>query len=94
MVSHRRTSESSKNDGFIITVFFISKIREVKKERSNMEEVTMKTIYGELKELRNQLAVIRYALIPEEEVSAEEIEEILRIDKEMEEGKRVKLEDV
>ena len=59
-----------------------------------MEEVTMKTIYGELKELRNQLAVIRYALIPEEEVSAEEIEEILRIDKEMEEGKRVKLEDV
>jgi len=56
-----------------------------------MEEVTMKTIYGELKELRNQLAVIRYALIPEEEVSAEEIEEILRIDKEMEDGKRVKL---
>ena len=59
-----------------------------------MEEVTMKTIYGELKELRNQLAVIRYALIPEEEISAEELKDILRIDKEMGEGKRIKLEDV
>jgi len=38
--------------------------------------------------------VIRYALIPEEEVSTEEIDEILRIDTEMEEGKRVKLEDI
>ena len=56
-----------------------------------MDGITMETIYEELKELRNELTVIRYALIPEEEVSAEEIEEILRIDKEMEEGKRVKL---
>ena len=51
----------------------------------------METIYEELKELRNELTVIRYALIPEEEISTEEIDEILRIDKEMEEGKRVKL---
>jgi len=59
-----------------------------------MEGITVKTIYEELKELRNELAEIRYALIPEEEISAEEIEEILRIAKEMEEGKRIKLEDV
>jgi Ser-tRNA(Ala) deacylase AlaX len=58
-----------------------------------MEEITARAIYEELKELRKELTVIRYALIPEEEVSAEESEEILRIDKEMEEGKRVKLED-
>ena len=51
----------------------------------------METIYEELKELRKELTVIRYALIPEEEISTEEIDEILRIDKEMEEGKRVKL---
>ena len=58
-----------------------------------MDGITIRTLYEELKELRNELTVIRYALISEEEVSAEEIEEILRIDKEMEEGKRVKLED-
>lgn len=59
-----------------------------------MEEITVKTIYEELKKLRNELTVIRYALISEEEISAEEIEEIVRIDREMEEGKRIKLEDV
>ena len=51
----------------------------------------METIY---EELRNELTAIRYALIPEEEISAEELKDILRIDKEMEEGKRIKLEDV
>ena len=59
-----------------------------------MGGITMETIYEELKELRNELTVIRYALIPEEEISAEELKDILRIDKEMEEGKRIKLEDV
>ena len=59
-----------------------------------MGGITMETIYEELKELRNELTVIRYALIPEEEISAEELKDILRIDKKMEEGKRIKLEDV
>lgn len=59
-----------------------------------MEGITVKTIYEELKKLRNELTVVRYALIPEEEISAEELKDILRIDKEMEEGKRIKLEDV
>jgi hypothetical protein len=40
----------------------------------------------ELKELRKEVTAIRYALIPEEEVSEEEF-------KEMEKGERVKLED-
>ena len=56
-----------------------------------MGGITMETIY---EELRNELTAIRYALIPEEEISAEELKDILRIDKEMEEGKRIKLEDV
>ncbi len=58
-----------------------------------MGGITIKTIYEELKELRNELTVISCALIPEEEISAEELKDILRIDKEMEEGKRVKRED-
>ena len=77
---------------FFLFPFFL--ILLLNKERKNMEGITVKTIYEELKKLRNELTVVRYALIPEEEISAEELKDILRIDKEMEEGKRIKLEDV
>ena len=54
----------------------------------------MKMVYDELKELRKDISVIRYSLIPEEKVSNEEMEEILIIEKEMEMGRRFKLDDV
>jgi hypothetical protein len=54
--------------------------------------ISMEIVYGELKELRKEVSVIRYALIQEEKVSSEELEEIIGIEKEMEKGERVKLE--
>jgi len=57
-------------------------------------EISMKMVYDELKELRKDISVIRYSLIPEEKVSSEEMEEILIIEKEMEMGRRFKLDDV
>ncbi|PXF60826.1 MAG: hypothetical protein C4B59_07510 [Candidatus Methanogaster sp.] len=57
-------------------------------------EVSMKMVYDELKELRAEVSVIRYSLIPEEKVSSEEMSEILMIEKEMEMGRRFKLDDI
>lgn len=51
-------------------------------------------VYDELKELRKDISAIRYSLISEEKVSSEEMEEILIIEKEMEMGRRFKLDDV
>ncbi|NIA12007.1 MAG: hypothetical protein GWP10_20375 [Nitrospiraceae bacterium] len=57
-------------------------------------EVSMKMVYDELKELRKDVSVIRYSLIPDEKVSSEEMAEILMIEKEMEMGRRFKLDDI
>lgn len=57
-------------------------------------EISMKMVYDELKELRKDMSVIRYSLIAEEKVSSEEVEEILIIEKEMERGRRFKLDDI
>lgn len=57
-------------------------------------ETSIKMVYDELKELRKEVSVIRYSLIPEENVSSEELEEILRIDAEMETGRKFKLDDI
>ena len=54
--------------------------------------ISMEMVYEELKELRREVSVIRYALIPEEEVSSDELEEIMGIAEEMKKGGRVKLE--
>ncbi len=54
--------------------------------------ISMEMVYEELKELRREVSVIRYALIPEEEVSSDELEEIVGIAEEMKKGRRVKLE--
>ena len=44
--------------------------------------------------MKKEVTAIRYAFIPEEEVSEEEeLKEIMDIAKEMEKGERVKLED-
>ena len=51
-------------------------------------------VYDGLKELRKEVPVIRYSLIPEDNVSSEELEEILMIDAEMETGRKFKLDDI
>ena len=57
-------------------------------------EVSMKMVYDELTELRKDVSVIKYSLIPEEKVSSEEMAEILMIEKEMGMGRRFKLDDI
>ena len=47
----------------------------------------METIYKELKSLKNDLEIVKSALIPEEKVSAKELGEIRKIKKEMQAGK-------
>ncbi len=53
--------------------------------------VSMEKVYEKLKELRKEVSVIGYALIPEEEVSDGELEEIISIAEEMEKGEKVEL---
>jgi hypothetical protein len=52
-----------------------------------MAAVTMELIYKELKDLKNEVETVKYALIPEEKVSAKELAQIRKIKKEMEAGK-------
>lgn len=56
------------------------------------QAVTMKTIYKELRELRNEVETVKHALIPTERVSAKELAKIKKIRREMERGKRTRLE--
>lgn len=57
-----------------------------------MEEVSLEMVYSEIKELRKELEQVRYALIPEEEVNEAELKEIMEIEKKMDRGEKVKLE--
>ncbi len=59
-----------------------------------MEEVSLEMIYSELKKLKKEIEIMRIILVPEEEMNKEELEYILKIEKEMEEGERIPLEDV
>ena len=55
------------------------------------QAVTMKTIYKELRELRNDVETVKHALIPTEKISAKELTKIRKIKREMEKGKRTRL---
>ena len=46
-------------------------------------EVTLKMVYKELKDLRNELETVKFALIPEEKVSDSELAAIRAIKAEM-----------
>ena len=58
-----------------------------------MTEVSLEMVYRELKELKRELELIRFVLVPEETLSEDEIKEILQIEKEMEQGEKIRLED-
>ena len=51
-------------------------------------------IYSELKELKKEIERMRNILIPEEEIDDQELEEIIKIEKEMKKGEKVPLEDI
>lgn len=52
-----------------------------------MEQVTLNLLYGELKEIHQELHEVRAALLPEEKISQEEHKELDEILAEMRKGK-------
>ena len=50
-------------------------------------------IYSELKELKKEIELVRNILVPEEKISKQELKDILKIEKEMEKGEKISLED-
>ena len=59
-----------------------------------MEDISLKMMYSELKELKKEIELMRNILIPEEEIDDQELEEIIKIEKEMKKGEKVPLEDI
>lgn len=58
-----------------------------------MTEVSLEMVYRELKDMRKEIELIMFALLPEETLNKDEIKEILRIEKEMKQGEKIILED-
>jgi len=58
-----------------------------------VQQVSLDSIYNEIKTLRREVELIRSTLIPEEKVSDEELKEILEIDATMQSGERTRFED-
>ncbi len=56
-----------------------------------MESVSLEKVYAKLTEMEREIKIVRTALIPEEKVSKEELEEIKKIDREMQKGERISL---
>ena len=59
-----------------------------------MTDVSLEMVYRELKDLKKDIELIKFALVPEEMLNEEEVQEILQIEEEMKQGERIKLEDV
>lgn len=59
-----------------------------------MKDISLEMIYSELKELKKEIELMRNILIPEEEIDDQELEEIIKIEKEMKKGEKVSLEDI
>ncbi len=55
--------------------------------------VSLNTIYSEIKLLRREMETLRSALIPEEKISSQEIEELHQIKAEMKKGEKIRLRD-
>ncbi|MFZ2410539.1 MAG: hypothetical protein WAW23_03105 [Candidatus Methanoperedens sp.] len=55
--------------------------------------VSLKTIYSEIKLLRQEMKTLRSALIPEEKISSMELEELHQIEARMKKGEKIRLQD-
>jgi hypothetical protein len=49
-------------------------------------------VYRELRDIRKEIELIRFALLPEETIDKDEIKEIFHIEKEMRQGEKIVLE--
>lgn len=49
-------------------------------------------VYRELGDIRKEIELIRFALLPEEAMDEDEIKEILHVEKEMRQGEKIILE--
>jgi len=58
-----------------------------------MESVSLEKVYAKLTSLEREIKIVRTALIPEEKLSKKELEEIKRIDREMQKGERISLDE-
>jgi hypothetical protein len=58
-----------------------------------MSDVSLEMVYRELKDLKKDIELIKFALVPEEMLNEDEVQEIHQIEEEMEQGERIKLED-
>ena len=56
--------------------------------------ITIEQLYHELKALKEDMEIVKHVLIPEEKISAKELEEIRNIKKEMESGKEKRFDEV
>ena len=59
-----------------------------------MTDVSLEMVYRELKDLKKDIELIKFALVPEEMLNEEEVQEILQIEEEMKQGERIRLENV
>ncbi|MGC1122212.1 MAG: hypothetical protein WBA22_14070 [Candidatus Methanofastidiosia archaeon] len=57
-----------------------------------MTEVSLEMVYRELGDIRKEIELIRFALLPEEAMDEDEIKEILHVEKEMRQGEKIILE--
>ncbi len=55
--------------------------------------VSLKTIYSEIKLLRQEMKILRSTLIPEEKISSKELEELHQIEARMKKGEKIRLQD-
>ena len=53
-----------------------------------MTEVSLEMVYCELKDMRKEIELILFALLPEETLNKNEIKEILHIEKKNEAGRK------
>jgi len=58
-----------------------------------MTKVSLERVYRELKDIKKEIELIRFFLLPEETIDKDEIKEILHIEKEMRQGEKIILED-
>ncbi|MFH1587892.1 MAG: hypothetical protein ABIA76_00965 [Candidatus Diapherotrites archaeon] len=59
-----------------------------------MTTATLNAVYRELQFLRREIEIVKHALIPEEKISAKELNEIRKIRNEMESGKEKTLKEI
>lgn len=57
-------------------------------------QVSLETLYDEIKTVRQEVEIIRNALIPEEEITEEERAEIRNIRQEMDRGEKTRFDDM